>query len=230
MYIYGKNVVEETIKNKKKVHKAYVYEKFSDNQILQQLKDNNIPTISLPKGELDKITEGNHQGIILEVDDFEYCDLEELFTEEDTKLLILDHIEDPHNFGAIIRTCEAAGIDGIIIPKDRSVEVNSTVMRVSVGALEYVKIAMVTNIARTMNYLKSRGFWIIGTDMEGEDYTKIDYRGRIAIVIGNEGNGMSKVVSRNCDFIAKIPMKGHINSLNASVAAALVIYEAVKAR
>ena len=149
---------------------------------------------------------------------------------EDPLLVILDHVEDPHNLGAIIRTCEAAGVDGIILPKNRSVEVNATVMKTSAGALEYVKIAQVTNIAQTMKELKRKGFWIVGTDMDGTNYSDIDYKGKMALVIGNEGKGMSRIVKENCDFIASIPMIGKINSLNASVAAGIMIYEAVRLR
>ena len=145
-------------------------------------------------------------------------------------IVILDHLEDPHNFGAIIRTCEAAGINSIIIPKDRTVKVNATVMKTSAGTLENVDICMVSNIVNAIKTLKDNGFWIIGTDMEGTDYRKIDYKGKIAIVIGNEGKGLSRLTEENCDFIAKIPMYGKVNSLNASVAAALVIYEAVMNR
>jgi len=141
-------------------------------------------------------------------------------------IVLLDHLEDPHNLGAIIRTCEAAGIKGIIIPKDRSVSVNSTVMKVSVGALENVSIAQVTNIGRTIRELKKKGFWIIGTDLDGTNFEEMDYQGKIALVIGNEGKGLSKLVKSECDFIAKIPMFGKINSLNASVAAGIIIYKA----
>ena len=139
-------------------------------------------------------------------------------------------MEDPHNLGAIIRTCEAAGVNGIIIPKDRSVEVNSTVIKVSAGAIENMNICMVTNLNQTIKELKAKGFWIVGTDMKGENYTKIDYNGKTAIVIGNEGSGMSKLIEENCDFVATIPMKGKINSLNASVAAGIVIFEAMRQR
>ena len=149
---------------------------------------------------------------------------------EDPLLVILDHVEDPHNLGAIIRTCEAAGVDGIILPKNRSVEVNATVMKTSAGALEYVKIAQVTNIAQTMKELKRKGFSIAGTDMDGTTDSDIDYKGKMALVIGNEGKGMSRIVKENCDFIASIPMIGKINSLNASVAAGIMIYEAVRLR
>ena len=176
------------------------------------------------------MTKENHQGIILKVNDFKYSDLDS-FTKKDYSLVVLlDHIEDPHNFGAIIRTCEAANVDGIIIPKNRSVDVNSTVIRTSVGATKYVPVAQVTNIKSTIDKLKKDGYWIVGTDMNGTNYSQIDYKGKTCIIIGNEGSGMARIVRENCDFIAEIPMKGKINSLNASVAAGIIIYEAVKQR
>lgn len=230
MYIYGKNVAEEAIKNNKKIQKAYIYKNFNDKNLISAIQNLKICINFCEKFELDKLVKGNHQGIILSVPDYKYCQLEELLYEDNPLLVILDHLEDPHNLGAIIRTCEAAGVDGIIIPKDRSVDVNSTVIKVSAGAIENVKICMVTNLSQTMDNLKKKGFWIVGTDMDGEDYTKIDYKGKIAIVIGNEGSGMSKLTENNCDFIATIPMNGKINSLNASVAAGIIIFEAIKQR
>ena len=230
MYVYGKNVVHEIIKNKKKIKSAFLYKDFSDTKILDNLKYNGVKMKFLTKLELDHLVDGNHQGIVIEIDNFEYCDIDELLVKKEPLLIILDHLEDPHNFGAIIRTCEAAGVDGIIIPKNRSVDVNSTVMRTSVGALDNVKIAQVTNLKNTINYLMDKGFWIVGTDMDGTNYQKIDYKGKIAIVTGSEGFGMSRIVKEACDFIATIPMKGSINSLNASVATALVVYEAVNQR
>ena len=229
MYIYGKNVAIETIKNKEKIKKAIIYKNFTDNNILVDLKRLNVKIEFKEKYEMDKIVNGMHQGIILEVNDFEYSDIDELIT-DDSLIVILDHIEDPHNFGAIIRTCEAAGVNGIIIPKDRSVDVNATVIKVSTGAIKNMKIAQVTNLNRTIEDLKKQGFWIVGTDMEGTNYYDIDYKGKTAIVIGNEGSGMSRLVSENCDFIATIPMNGTTNSLNASVATAIVVFEAVKQR
>lgn len=230
MYIYGKNVALEALKKKERVKKVYLNQSFHDEELLFLIEQNHLSTKIVDKNMLDRMVGGNHQGIILEVPDYEYAELEDLFTTENPLLVILDHLEDPHNFGAIIRTCEAAGVDGIIIPKDRSVEVNGTVSRVSVGAISSMKIARVTNLVRTLDELKKNGFWIVGTDMNGTDYDKIDYRGKIAIIIGNEGSGMSRLVEENCDFIASIPMKGKINSLNASVAAGIVIFEAVKNR
>lgn len=228
MHVYGKNVAKELLQNPKTIKKAYIYENFNDEEILNEIKQANITCKFLDKKALDNIEGGNHQGIILDIDDYKYCYLDELLNRD--IIIILDHLEDPHNFGAIIRTCEAAGINSIIIPKDRSVKVNSTVMKTSAGTLENVDICMVTNLVSTIKQLKEHGFWIIGTDMEGTDYRKIDYKGKIAIVIGNEGKGLSRLTEENCDFIAKIPMYGTVNSLNASVAAALVIYEAVMNR
>lgn len=228
MHVYGKNVAKELLQNPKTIKKAYIYENFNDEEILDKIKRENISYKFLDKKALDKIEEGNHQGIILDIDDYKYSYLDKLLNRD--IIVILDHLEDPHNFGAIIRTCEAAGINSIIIPKDRTVKVNATVMKTSAGTLENVDICMVSNIVNAIKTLKDNGFWIIGTDMEGTDYRKIDYKGKIAVVIGNEGKGLSRLTEENCDFIAKIPMYGKVNSLNASVAAALVIYEAVMNR
>ena len=168
--------------------------------------------------------------MILEVDDFEYSSLNSLLNKESLLVVMLDHIQDPHNFGAIIRTCEAAGVDAIIIPKDRSVSVNGTVIRTSVGASKHVPIIRVVNLVNTIKELKKEGFWFFGTDMNGTNYSKLDYKGKTCLIIGNEGDGMSKLVKENCDFIASIPMIGKINSLNASVAAGIIVYEAVRCR
>ncbi|MCI8545010.1 MAG: 23S rRNA (guanosine(2251)-2'-O)-methyltransferase RlmB [Bacilli bacterium] len=230
MYVYGKNVVTEILKKKEKIDKIYISEHFRDNFIESSIQNLKINTEILPKKELDKLANGNHQGIIVSVPDYQYCELQELLGKENPFLILLDHLEDPHNLGAIIRTSEAAGVDGIIIPKNRSVSVNATVLKTSAGAAKNMKIAMVTNLKQTIEYLKRQGFWIVGTDMEGTDFEKLDYHGKIAIVIGNEGSGMSRLVKESCDFIASIPMYGEINSLNASVAAGIMIYEAVKQR
>lgn len=229
MYVCGRNVAKEYLASEEEIKGAILLENFDDQEILKRLrlKTNNIRYTKRP--ELDRISNGNHQGIILNVADFEYASLDDLI-KDDALIVLLDHIEDPHNFGAIIRTCEAAGVTGIIIPKNRCVEVNPTVIRTSVGASKYVPIAEVTNLMNTINDLKKKGFWFIGTDMDGTDYTKIDYKGKTCLIIGNEGNGMSRIVKENCDFIATIPMNGKINSLNASVAAGIVIYEAIKGR
>lgn len=230
MYICGKNVAKEYLSSKEKVTKVYLMNNYSDNEILEKVREKTDNVLFVDKRELDKITKENHQGIILCVEDFKYSDIDLITEKESSLIVILDHIEDPHNFGAIIRTCEAAGVDGIIIPKNRSVDVTPTVIRTSVGASKYVPIVQITNITSTMKELKKKGFWFVGTDMDGTPYDEIDYKGKTCIVIGSEGFGMSRIVKENCDFIATIPMNGKINSLNASVAAGIVIYEAVRGR
>lgn len=230
MYIYGKNVALEAIKNNKKIQKAYIYKNFSDKNLISAIQNLKICVNFCEKIELDKLVNGNHQGIILSVPDYKYRNIDSIIDKENAFIVMLDHIEDPHNLGAIIRTCEAANVDGIIIPKDRCVEVNSTVVKVSAGALDNVDVCMVTNLSQTIRKLKEKGFWIIGTDMDGEDYSKLDYKGKICIIIGNEGHGLSKIVRESCDFIASIKMDGEINSLNASVATGIVVFEAVKNR
>ncbi len=230
MYIYGKNVALEALKNNNKITNIILANNFNDTTTLDLIKQNNIPISLKDKREMDRMVDGLHQGIILKVEDYKYCSLDEITSIENPLIVILDHLEDPHNFGAIIRTCEAAGVDGIIIPKDRSVSVNSTVVKTSVGAIENVKICMVTNLVNTIKTLKKEGFWFIGTDMEGTNYKKIDYKGKIGIIVGSEGFGMSKLVKQECDFTATIPMIGKINSLNASVATGIIIYEAVTRR
>lgn len=230
MYVYGKNVAVEILKKNEKIDKIYISQNFNDEFIKSAIQKRKIYTEILTKKELDKLAKGNHQGIIISVPNYEYHELDELLIKENPFLVILDHLEDPHNLGAIIRTSEAAEVDGIIIPKNRSVSVNSTVMKTSAGAAQNMKIALVTNLKHTIETLKKKGFWIVGTDMEGTRFDQLDYRGKIAIIIGNEGNGMSRLTKENCDFIASIPMYGKINSLNASVAAGIMIYEAVKQR
>lgn len=216
MYVYGKNVAKEL---QSKIEKVYVANNFKDKELLKSIQ---APIIYVDKNKLDKMVDGVHQGIVLKIADYEYKDISSLNNET---VVILDHLEDPHNLGAIIRTCEAAGITDIILPKDRSVQVNSTVMKTSAGCLDKVNLYQVTNLVQTINHLKKQGFWIIGTDMNGTDYKKIDYQGKIAIIIGNQGNGMSRLIKESCDFIASIPMYGTVNSLNASVAAGIVLFE-----
>ncbi len=233
MYVYGKNVANELINNKRKIKKAYLLNNLKGKDLDDKLNGMKVSITYLNKHEMDKIQNGNHQGVILEVDDFKYYDEKDMFNNLPSNpfIVILDHLEDPHNFGAIIRTCEAAKVDYIIIPKNRSVGVNSTVMKTSAGALDNVSIVSVTNLARTIKKLKEHGLWIVGTDMDNSvSYDEIDYKIPIALVIGSEGFGMSNLVKNNCDFIANIPMYGKINSLNASVAAGIMIYEVVRNR
>jgi len=230
MLVFGKNVALEYLNRNKKIYKVLIQNNFNDYDLINKIKHKNIKVQTLQKIDMDKKVSGLHQGIILDVEDYKYADIYDIISDTDSLIVMLDHIEDPHNFGAIIRSCEAAGVDGIIIPFDRSVEVNSTVIKTSVGTTEKMKIARVTNLNSTIKLLKDKGYWIFGTDMDGTDYTKLDYKGKTCIICGNEGSGMSKLVRENCDFIASIPMKGEVNSLNASVATAIIVFEAVKQR
>lgn len=228
MIVYGRNVAKEVLQKPEKVKKITLMKNFDDKEIISLIEKNKIKVEYLDKKGFFKFDKFSHQGIILDIEDFSYTNYKDFFDVENAKVVILDHIEDPHNLGAIIRTCEAAGITGIIIPKDRSVDVNSTVMKTSAGALENIKLAKVTNLVNVIDDLKENGFWIVGTALTGNvDYRDIDYQGKIALVIGNEGHGMSKAVMEECDYLAKIPMYGKINSLNASVAAGIMIYEVI---
>ena len=225
MIVYGKNVSLEYLNDNKKIKKAFLQNNFNDNEIITKLKKYNISIKILSKFEMDKKVDGLHQGIILDVEDYRYAKLKDII-DGNNLIVMLDHLSDPHNFGAIIRTCEAAGVDGIIIPNNRSISVNSTVIKTSVGTTENMKIVKVTNLTETIKELKKNEYWIFGTDMKGDNYRNLDYSGKVCIVCGSEGFGLSKLVKDNCDFIASIPMKGTVNSLNASVATALIVFEA----
>lgn len=231
MLVYGRNVAKEILKNPKKVQKVILQEGFDDKNLNSAIKSANLNVIYKSKQEIDRLANGLHQGILLYIDDYKYVDLDQVLRTDPKFIVILDHLEDPHNLGAIIRTCEAASVDAIIIPKDRQVQVNSTVMKTSVGTLDNVMIVSVSNLVNTINKLKDNGFWIVGTALEDSvDYRSIDYSGKIGLVIGNEGNGISQIVRKSCDFVAKIPMYGKTNSLNASVASGIMIYEVVRHR
>lgn len=231
MLVYGRNVAKELLQNGQKVTKIILQDGFDDKDINFLIKNSKISVEYKAKREIDRLANGVHQGIILTIPDYKYKNINEVFNKEPSFLVILDHIEDPHNFGAIIRTCEAAGVDAIVIPEDRQVQVNATVMKTSVGTLDNIDIVSVTNLVSTISLLKQNGFWIVGTALQDSvDYRSIDYSGKIALVIGNEGKGMSRLVKESCDFIAKIPMYGKTNSLNASVASGIMIYEVVRNR
>ena len=229
MYIYGKNVAKEKITSNEKINKAYISDRLNDREIITLLKNYNVKYTIVPEKFLNTKVDGLHQGIILDVDDVETKDFDYIkeIKKEKPILVMLDHLEDPHNFGAIIRTCEALGIDAIIIPNDRTVNINGTVVKTSAGAIYNIPIVRVVNLNTCIKNLKDIGYWIIGTDMEGTDYRKIDYNMPTCLIIGNEGKGMSKVLKDNCDYIATIPMSGEINSLNASVSAGIILSEIV---
>lgn len=222
MKVFGKNVFNELRDNVSSIKKVYLAKNFTDKDIINFIKDNRISYSVMDQHKMDGMVEGRHQGIIIVVDDYEYSDYKEMLN--DNIVVMLDHLEDPHNFGAIIRTCEAAGIKSIIIPKDRSVSVTSTVMKTSAGALEHVNIAMVNNLVNVMDDFKDNGFFVYAADMDGGNYKGVDFAEKVLLVIGSEGNGVGRLVKKNCDQILSIPMYGRVNSLNASVAAAILIY------
>ncbi len=238
--IEGRNSVMELLESGKDINKIYVAkgEKHgSINKIIAKAKENKIVTVEIERAKLYKMAQTeNCQGVIAIVPPFDYCSVDDILNEAKSKkekafILILDGIEDPHNLGSIIRTAETAGVHGIIIPKRRAALVNSTVNKTSAGATNFMKIARVNNLNETIKYLKDNDVWIYGTDMEtSKMYYDEDMTGNVAIVIGSEGFGMSRLVKENCDFLIKIPMKGKITSLNASVSAGIVMYEVVKQR
>ena len=231
MLVFGRNVAKEILGKNKKVEKIVLQEGFDDKEINSLIEKGNFRVEIKQKRDIDRLAEGVHQGIILYIPDYKYKTLNEVLETEPQFLVLLDHLEDPHNLGAIIRTSEAAGVDAIVMPKDRQVMINSTVMKTSVGTLDNMDIVAVTNLVQTIEELKKNGYWVVGTALENSvDYRDIDYSGKIALVIGNEGSGISRLVAKSCDFIAKIPMYGTTNSLNASVAAGIMIYEVVRNR
>lgn len=215
MLVYGRNVIKEL--DRKKIRKIYI----SSKELIPYLKEEGLKFDLVPKQRLDQMVKGNHQGVVIDIYDYEYYTMKDI---DSDFVVILDHLEDPHNFGAIIRTCECAGIKNIIIPKDRSVSVNETVVKVSVGAIEHVKIIMVSNLVNAINKLKDDGYFVYAADMDGENYQELSFSSKKALVIGNEGKGISKIVRDNSDVIVSIPMKGSINSLNASTSAGILIY------
>mgnify|MGYP000014537278 FL=1 len=238
--VEGRNSVIELLESGKDINKIFIAkgEKHgSINKIIAMAKENRVVIVEKERRQLEEMAQTeNCQGVIAIVPPFEYCEVEDILEDaksknEDPFILILDGIEDPHNLGSIIRTAETAGCNGVIIPKRRAASVNSTVNKTSAGAVEHMKIARVNNLNETINYLKENGVWICGTDMDTDTYYyNQDLKGPLAIVIGSEGFGMSRLVKENCDFLVKIPMKGKVTSLNASVSAGIVIYEAVKQR
>lgn len=238
--VEGRNAVLELLESGKDINKIFITKgdrHGSINKIIAIAKERKIIIVEKEKRKMDEMAQNeNYQGVIAIVPPFEYCEIEDIIKfaeekEENPFVLILDGIEDTHNLGAIIRTAETAGVHGIIIPKRRAAAVNSTVSKVSCGAVEYMKVARVNNIADSIKKLKEAGLWICGTAVDGEKYYfDQDLTGPIGIVIGNEGKGMSDIAKKNCDFLVKIPMMGKIQSLNASVSTGIIVYEALKQR
>jgi 23S rRNA (guanosine2251-2'-O)-methyltransferase len=237
MYIYGKNTVNESLKTNKSITQVYVSNTLGDdiNRIKKITKEKGIKLTILSNQEMNQKFGKNNQGMVALIVEYEYKELNYVLNKTKNKdnvaIAILDGLEDPHNLGAIMRTADATGMDAIIIPKNRSVSLNSTVAKVSTGAIEHVDVVQATNLVQTIKKLQDEGFWIIGLDMDGSvDYRTQDYSGKIAVVIGSEGSGISRLVKENCDFNVHIPMYGHVNSLNASVSASIIFYEIIRNR
>ncbi|QHS23924.1 23S rRNA (guanosine(2251)-2'-O)-methyltransferase RlmB [Virgibacillus sp. MSP4-1] len=237
-WIVGKNPVIEALKSGREMNKVMVLENLkpqSAKQIQQLAKTKGVTVQAVPKRKLDQIGQ-HHQGVAASIAAYDYATLDELYDRAEKKgespfFIILDELEDPHNLGSILRTADATGAHGVIIPKRRSVQLTQTVVKASTGAVEYIPVARVTNLARTIDELKEKNIWVAGTDAKGtEDYRELNGDMPLALVIGSEGKGMSRLVRDKCDWLVSLPMKGKVTSLNASVAAGLLMYEVYRKR
>lgn len=233
-FIIGRHPVREALQTNRKVNKLFVQDGLSGeaiDHIIQRAKAQKVVVSFVPKTKLDHLTDNlNHQGVVLSIPPIAYASIDELFAvaaERDERpfFIMLDGIEDPHNLGSILRTADATGVHGVIIPNRRSANLTSTVAKASAGAIEYVKVARVTNLTQTIGELKERGLWVFGTDMEGTDYRQWNTDSPICLVIGNEGKGISRLVKENVDELITIPTNGNVQSLNASVAASILMFE-----
>lgn len=229
----GRNAVTELLKTDVSIEKILIQNGLREpeaKRLVEEIKKTKIKFQFADKNVLDKeSSSGKHQGFIAYTTDFKYSELDEIAFSSDF-LVLLDGVEDPHNLGSIIRVCECAGVGGLVIPERRSASVTDTVMRISEGAVNHVKIAKVTNLNSAIDYLKGQGFWITGAELGGENIYKADLTGKIALVIGSEGQGIKRLTKEKCDRIVTIPMKGKVNSLNASVACGVVVFEVVRQR
>ncbi|MEB4872205.1 23S rRNA (guanosine(2251)-2'-O)-methyltransferase RlmB [Priestia megaterium] len=238
-FIIGRNPVLEALKSGRDINKLWIAEGSqggSMGQITQLAKRNGVLVQFVPKKKIEQMVDGIHQGVAAQVAAYQYAELDDLFNlaekrNESPFFLLLDELEDPHNLGSIMRTADAVGAHGIIIPKRRSVGLTATVAKASTGAIEHIPVARVTNLSRTIGELKDRGVWIVGTDAkESDDYRNLDGGMPLTLVIGSEGKGMSRLIREKCDFLVQLPMVGHVTSLNASVAASLLMYEVYRKR
>ena len=238
-FVYGHHAAVEALKGKTEINKVWLQTGLADkarHELMNLAKKRGLVMQDAPKAKLDELTNGeNHQGVVLSIAAYAYATIDELFAKAAEKdeapfFLVLDSIEDPHNLGSIMRTADAAGVHGIIIPKRRAVQLTSVVAKTSTGAIEHVPVARVTNLVQTVEQLKERGVWVFGTDMNGKDYRRWDANGATALIIGNEGKGISPLLKKSVDETLAIPMIGHVQSLNASVAASLLIYQGYNSR
>ncbi|MEH7252151.1 MULTISPECIES: 23S rRNA (guanosine(2251)-2'-O)-methyltransferase RlmB [Bacillaceae] len=238
-YIIGKNPVMEALRSERDINKILIAESSQRGQmqqLIQLAKESNVIVQFVPKKKIDQISDENHQGVLAYVAAYQYAEIDDLFAAAEKKneppfFLLLDEIEDPHNLGSIMRTADAASAHGIIIPKRRAVGLTATVAKASTGAIEHIPVVRVTNMARTIDELKERGLWIAGTDASGkQDYRQLDGTMPLGLVIGSEGKGMGRLIRDKCDFLINLPMAGKVTSLNASVAAAILMYEVYRRR
>lgn len=238
-YIIGKNPVMEALRSERDINKILIAESSQRGQmqqLIQLAKEANVIVQFVPKKKIDQISDENHQGVLAYVAAYQYAEMDDLFAAAEKKnetpfFLLLDEIEDPHNLGSIMRTADAVGAHGIIIPKRRAVGLTATVAKASTGAIEHIPVVRVTNMARTIDELKEKGIWIAGTDASGkQDYRQFDGTLPLGLVIGSEGKGMGRLVRDKCDFLVNLPMAGKVTSLNASVAAAILMYEVYRRR
>ena len=229
-WIYGKNAVYEAVKKNEGLTQVVLLKEGKDTQLIGMCKKNRIPVVYEDRSFFNKNAKGNHQGYMALKESYEYVALEEILAGipqgKQPLLIMLDGLEDPHNLGAFLRSADATGADGIIIGKNRSVSLNATVAKVSTGAIEHVPVCQVTNLSRTLEQLQKQGYWVVGTDMhDAVDYRQVDYNMPVVLVVGSEGFGISRLVLEKCDYKVTIPMVGHVNSLNASVACAVMLYQ-----
>ena len=238
-FVFGRHAVVEALQTPDRVNRVFIQEGTSGRdaaKVIELAREKGIQVQTVPKTKIEDLV-GNavHQGLVASIAAYEYADLEDVFKKaeekgEDPFIVILDGVEDPHNLGSILRTADATGVHGIIIPKRRSASLTATVAKASTGAIEHVPVVRVTNLTQTSEQLKARGIWVFGTDMDGTDYRKWNTSGPLAIVMGNEGKGVSRIVKESVDEMVTIPMVGHVQSLNASVASALMMYEVFRNR
>ena len=232
MKIEGRNSVYEALRSDEVTVNSLMCEKGLQNSITALARQKGVKITYVDKSVLDKASlEGKHQGYVADVTDFNYCEIEDILAQNSTPfIIILDGLSDPHNFGSIIRACECAGVDGIIIGKNRQVAVNDTVVRTSAGAVAHVKIARVTNVNTAITQLQEKGVWVYALDMDGQEITTVNLTGPVAIVVGSEGDGISQYTKKCCDGVVSLKLKGKVNSLNASVACGIAVYEVVRQR
>ena len=230
-YVYGKNVVMQMLKNQSEIQTLYLVSGTKNPEIEKEAQKNGVKISFVPKVKMDAMAKnGKHQGVVAQIKEYKTYSMDDILRSipsgKQPLLVMLDGLEDPHNLGAILRTCDCVGVDGVIIGKHRSVSLTPTVAKVSTGAIDTVKVAQVTNLTQTLKDLKQQGYWVVGADgYQATDYRKVDYNMPIVLVIGSEGFGISRLVQKECDYCVSIPMVGEVSSLNASIATAVLLYQ-----